>query len=86
MAGDGIVQDVPDRGELRTRHGPSDVWRAEKRRSKRAVQSNTEQAPPAAQPTLGSCTAQGSRSAKPHELRDKAERTPASASFARADA
>ena len=82
--GDCVVHEVPERRELRTRHGPNDVWRAEQRRSKRALQSNAEQAPPAAQPTLGSGTAQGGRSAlgtKPHELRDKVARfrTPASA-------
>ena len=84
VRGDCVVQDVPEPGELRAR------WHAQ-RRNKRALQSNAEQAPPAAQPALGSGPAQGSRSAlntKPQELSDKAERfrTPASASFAREDA
>ena len=56
-----VVQYLPELGELGTRHGFSNVWCAEQRCSKRVLQSNALQAPPAAQPALAGGTAHASR-------------------------
>ena len=54
---DGVVQHLPEQRELGTRHG--DVKCAEHRGSAGALQKHNPQAPPAAQPALGTGTSPG---------------------------